>query len=212
VKHEAILVLAREAIPGAWLPREGALPLAWSRLEGWLDGVDGACRWMERVRAEDDPRWKQPIPYLVLRDAGGAVAVYRRAGSEGRLHGCWSAGVGGHVERRDEAGSLAGTLLACARRELAEEVHAATGEVRPERFLGLVNEEVTGVGRVHWGLVFEVRCGGRPRAGAELRDLRWLPPAEAMALPLERWSRLALALLEGQDGRPAAGPTQAGGG
>ena len=206
MREQEILVFDRAAVPEGWLPEEGGVPLPWPELEAWLAGAVSAGRWMSRERAEADPRWKQPIPYLVLRDGSGAVAAYRRSGSEGRLHGLWSVGVGGHVERRDEAGSLAGTLLACARRELAEELHFAAGAAEPGPFLGLVNEEVTEVGRVHWGLVFEVRCGERPRPGAELRDLRWLPPAEALALPLERWSRLALALLWAGDGRPAAGP------
>ena len=203
MREQEILVFDREAVPTAWLPEEAALPLPWPELTAWLTGAVSAGRWMGREQAEADPRWKQPIPYLVLRDPTGAVAAYRRSGSEGRLHGLWSVGVGGHVERCDETASLAGTLLACARRELAEELHLAAGAAEPGPFLGLVNEELTEVGRVHWGLVFEVRCKERPRPGSELRDLRWLPPAEALALPLERWSRLALALLEGRDGRPA---------
>lgn len=209
-----ILVLSREAMPAGWLPREGAVALAWERVAAWLDATAPACRWMARAEAERDPRWKQPIPYLLLRDAGGAVAAYERAGREGRLHGLWSVGLGGHVERTDERPSVAATLLACARREIAEELELGPADPPELRFLGVVNEDVTEVGLVHWGLVLEARCGTRPRPGPELGGLRWLRPEEAAALPLERWSRLALGLLAEThaSGRPAMRGAAAEGG
>jgi len=205
VSRREILVLSCEAMPAGWLPREGAVALAWERVAAWLDEAAAACRWMARAEAEGDPRWKQPIPYLLLRDTQGAVAAYERAGSEGRLHGLWSVGLGGHVERADERPSVAATLLACAHREIAEELELGPAAPPELRFLGVVNEDVTEVGRVHWGLVLEARCSTRPRPGPELGGLRWLRPEEAAALPLERWSRLALGLLAGArpDGRPA---------
>ncbi len=205
MSRREILVLSREAMPAGWLPREGAVALAWERVAAWLDEAAAACRWMARAEAESDPRWKQPIPYLLLRDTQGAVAAYERAGSEGRLHGLWSVGLGGHVERADERPSVSATLLACAHREIAEELELGPADPPELRFLGVVNEDVTEVGRVHWGLVLEARCSTHPRSGPELGGLRWLLPEEAAALPLERWSRLALGLLAGArpDGRPA---------
>lgn len=142
-----ILVIARSALPPQWLPEEGAVALAWESLGAVLERNPGALRWMPRSQAEVAPCWKQPIPYLVLRDAEGCVAAYRRGGSERRLHGRWSVGIGGHVERADANGDFASTLLQCAMRELAEE---APGCVANLRFAGAINEECTEVGTVHW--------------------------------------------------------------
>lgn len=188
-----ILVIARSALPEEWLPVEGAVAAPWETITTTVEGMPGALRWMARSEAERAPRWKQPIPYLLLRDGDGRVAAYRRGGSERRLHGLWSLGIGGHVERADEDGDLAGTLLRCAARELAEEVPGCDAALR---YAGAINEERTEVGSVHWGLVFEARVAHRPAPGPELGELAWLDPREAAALELELWSRLALRLLE----------------
>lgn len=185
-----ILVLERNALPPAWLPREGSLPMAWADFGAELAAA-GRSRWLERSEAEKNPAWKQPIPYVLLRDGNGAVALYRRQGSEKRLHGLWSAGIGGHVEQEDGVDTIGQTLLCCANRELAEEVPGCTAELH---FLGIVNEEVTAVGRVHWGVVFEARVERRMKGGVELGKLAWIAPHKALEYPLELWSRLALGL------------------
>lgn len=187
-----ILTVARERLPAAWLPAEGAVELTWPVLLEALAAAEP--RWMARNLAEHDPSRKQPIPYVLLRDGAGRLAAYRRAGSERRLHGRWSLGAGGHVERDDEAETLGATLFACARRELDEELDGFSALEEP-RFLGVINEELTEVGTVHWGLVFLAEAGEPPpRGGAELGELRWLERGAAEALALERWSRLALRL------------------
>lgn len=205
-----ILVVPRGALPAAWLPREGALGLSWDALVEGL--VAAGPAWLPRPQAEEDPAWKQPIPYLMVRDAEGRVAVYRRAGTEARLHGQWSVGIGGHVEPADARASpgageildVGATLRACARRELAEELPGCAAEAS---FLGVINEEVTPVGAVHWGLVFLVDVAAHPSPGPELADLHWEAPARARELALERWSRLALSLLpEHPEGAAAPGP------
>jgi len=147
---------------------------------------------MERGTVERDLRWKQPIPYVVLRDPAGCIAAYPRRGAEERLHGLWSVGVGGHVEKCDDAGGLPATLMACARREMKEE---ASGCEAALHFRGVVNEELTDVGTVHWGLVFVADLRKRPHPGRELSGMCWLEPARAMERNIERWSRLALGLV-----------------
>lgn len=194
-----ILTTPRAGLPAHWLPEAGALAIGLDALLATLTAA--GTRWMDRPRAERDPSHKQPIPYVLVADRNGCLAAYPRRGSEARLHGLWSLGVGGHVEPQDEAVDLGATLLACARRELAEELPGLAAE--PE-FLGIINEEQSEVGRVHWGLVFVARVdGARPAAGPELAGLEWLAPHEAAGRPLELWSRLALLLL---DHRQARGP------
>ncbi len=189
--EHTILCLARAALPTAWLPEEGAVPVTWQRLLSELEGKR-PWRWLERARAEDDPRWKQPIPYVLVSDPWGRLAAYRRAGGEARLHGRWSLGIGGHVERLDEGDDLAETLLACAHREVQEELQLLPLAMQ---FLGIVNEEKTPVGCVHWGLVFLAQTTETTDHSLDLGPVHWVRPGAA-SLPLERWSRLALTLLQ----------------
>ncbi len=185
-----VLVLPRAAIPPDWRPRKGAVPLAWNELAHYLDRYRPAF-WLPRPQAEIDRRWKQAIPYVLVSDPQNRLAAYRRRGGERRLHGYWSLGLGGHVERLDQRPKPSATLRACARRELLEELG-----VQPKRlrFLGVINEEQSHVGEVHWGLVFHARLDHRLEDSPELGLLHWIRP-QALRLPLECWSRLALELL-----------------
>ncbi len=204
--NESILVVDRTLLPPAWLALRTALPLSEVRLRQCLDRA--APAWRSRAEVETDPACKQPIPYAIVADAGGRLAVYPRQGSEQRLHGLWSAGVGGHVNPGDQDGAenIAATLKNGLRRELAEEF-ARPPEPGPARLLGVINEEESAVGRVHLGIVFlvEVEDAVDLVAGAELAGLRWLDPGAAAAMNLELWSRLALSLLPDTAPRPDAG-------
>ena len=113
---------------------------------------------------EDDPAFKQVIPYLVLRDGPRWFLMRRtRAGADVRLHDRWSVGVGGHLNPGDA--DVAGGLA----REWREEARAG---FEPDfRFVGLLNDDTTEVGRVHLGVVFERRRGGRPVAVRETDKL-----------------------------------------
>lgn len=108
-----------------------------------------------RNDAERQPAWKQLIPYcLILRGAGEIFVVQRSsAQGESRLHGRSSIGLGGHLGPED-----AGDARLIRRglwRELHEELELP--EPLPEpRFLGLLNDEASDVGRVHVGLVFRL--------------------------------------------------------
>jgi predicted NUDIX family phosphoesterase len=136
---------------------------------------------------EADPRFKQIIPYLVLRDGDRYFLMRRtRAGGDARLHDRWSIGVGGHLNPGDE--DLDGGL----RREWSEELVA---DWIPEfRFIGLLNDDTTSVGQVHLGAVFVADAAGRPVSIRETDKLSgaFATPAvvAAVAPDLETWSRL----------------------
>lgn len=134
------------------------------------------------------------------------MAAYPRGGGESRLHGRWSIGVGGHVNRQDSPKDFTGAagwktaLWQGMRRELQEEFPAAaTGD---PQFLGLIHEAGSPVGQVHLGLVFlqEVNAD-LSSAGSDLTGLCWLPPSAfgSEEWPVHRfefWSQLAYQLLE----------------
>ena len=154
---------ADEEIVG--IPRDLALPAgAWTGLRAFtspeegereITRLDGLARARPRRELESDPSWKQPIPYAVaLYRTDGAPAsdvqlfwMDRLAGgSDKRLHGRASFGVGGHISPND------GGIRAALAREWAEEVDTPTlPDFTP---IGLLNDDGDDVGRVHLGVVF----------------------------------------------------------
>jgi predicted NUDIX family phosphoesterase len=106
-----------------------------------------------RSQVEEDPGFKQIIPYVVFR-WDDSVFCYTRGKSQGeaRLHRLRSLGVGGHVSEADARGGKSlDAYEAAMRRELDEEVQvAAPGRIRR---VGLINDDATPVGRVHLGVV-----------------------------------------------------------
>ncbi len=116
--------------------------------------------YIPRNKVENDIRYKQLIPYVVVRvpDEHQSVLTYYRSAQTGerRLAGLRSIGFGGHVEEEDAIGgrSVSDSIRVCAVRELHEEgvpVHNALLTLR-----GIVNQDKTPVGLVHFGLVFEL--------------------------------------------------------
>jgi predicted NUDIX family phosphoesterase len=192
---EAVLVVPR----GSVVPGRGWRGIRPADLTQVLATVAREGRFAPRAAMELDPAFKQIIPYLVLRDGERYFLMHRsRAGGDARLYEKASIGVGGHLEPgdRDLAGGLA--------REWREELVA---DFDPEpRFIGLLNDDRTGVGRVHLGVVFVADARGRPVAVRETDKLSgaFAAPAEVRAVGdrLETWSQLVFEWVE----RPAGTP------
>jgi predicted NUDIX family phosphoesterase len=195
---EQVLVVPRSAIvPGAgWLGvRRGGVAEA-------LAVIAREGRFMARPLAEGDPRHKQVIPYLILRDGPRWFLMRRtRAGGDARLHDRWSIGVGGHLNPGD--GDVPGGL----RREWAEELVA---DFEPDFTpVGLLNDDTTSVGAVHLGIVYQADAAGRSVAIRETDKLTggFATTGEVAAAraAMETWSRLAFDALAGEPTSPAAG-------
>jgi len=187
---ELVLVVPRAAL----VPGDGWLGVRRGDLADALAVVARDGRFMRRGDAEEDPAFKQVIPYLVLRDGERWFLMRRtRAGGDARLHDLWSIGVGGHLNPGD--GDVAGGLA----REWAEEVEAAfEPDYAP---VGLLNDDTTAVGAVHVGFVYIADAGGRPVAIRETDKLTGTfattAEVEAVRDHLETWSRLAFDALTG---------------
>ena len=108
-----------------------------------------------RGEMEQDPNFKQLIPYVIFRytDGSGRTSLfhYTRGTGQGevRLHRKRSVGIGGHISVDDA--SEADPYSEGMRRELAEEVMIDTPY--RERCVGLINDDQTEVGKVHLGVV-----------------------------------------------------------
>ena len=162
----------------------------------YLDGLlgRGHTLFLPRAEAEDDPSFKQLIPYCVFR-CDGRVLHYRRGSGvgEGRLLGKRSIGIGGHISEEDAAGGE-DPYATGMRREIAEEIEVA-GPVR-ESILGLINDDRTDVGRVHLGVVhvFDLESPDvRPRE-ASIGEIGFARPEELAVRfdEFETWSQICL--------------------
>jgi len=108
-----------------------------------------------RAEMEQDPTFKQLIPYVVFRytTQSGEVQLFQYTRGKGqgeqRLHSKRSIGIGGHISSDDS--SALSVYDEGMRRELAEEVRIET----PYRasLAGLINDDLTEVGKVHLGVV-----------------------------------------------------------
>ena len=159
-----------------------------------------------RGEMEEDPSFKQLIPYALFRwiDAEGTPHLfeYQRGSGQGerRLHAKRSVGVGGHISTLDAAaGEMHDVYREGMRRELEEEV--AIESKFSESIAGLINDDITPVGRVHLGIVHLCdveRPQVQPRE-ADILDARFRPVADILPRldRFESWSEIAVRALFG---------------
>ena len=167
------------------------------------DGMDVAVErlldpanhfFMDRAEAEEDPSFKQLIPYCVFRH-GERILHYTRgkSGGESRLHAKISVGVGGHINPVDADSGRTGPEVyhAAVARELEEELELPGGQ--SQRIIGLLNDDSNPVGRVHLGIVHLIDLESDVVSSREdaLANLGFLPLAELNGEHfdrLETWS------------------------
>jgi predicted NUDIX family phosphoesterase len=171
---------------------QGFSPNADRYLKTLLDPAYTSYR--PRDEMEQDPSFKQLIPYCVFR-CGEQIFSYRRDKGQGesRLLGKRSIGIGGHISSIDEnAGGS--SYLEGMRREIEEEVFLESGY--RHRCVGLINDDLTEVGKVHLGIVhiFELDSPQvRPREKSIIQT-GFATPAELARDrdQFETWSQICL--------------------
>ncbi|MEE2826681.1 MAG: phosphoesterase [Planctomycetota bacterium] len=158
-------------------------------------------QYLPRDKMEQDPSFKQLIPYCLFQytDPQGDVHLFRytrgKGQGESRLHSKGSVGIGGHISSLDATESS--PYLEGMRRELEEEIHI-TCEYS-ESCVGLLNDDENEVGKVHLGVVHLIECQ-QPNITAketEIADAGFQPVAQIMA-EIERyetWSQICLKAL-----------------
>jgi predicted NUDIX family phosphoesterase len=161
-----------------------------------------------RHEVERDPSFKQLIPYVIFlhRGESGPTALQYTRGTgqgEGRLHRKRSVGIGGHISMTDCGPDGRGDPYQIGmQRELDEEVLIETPYAA--RCVGLINDDLSDVGKVHLGVVhlFEVeREAVRPRE-KDLLECGFRPIDEMLAdlNGFETWSEICLRALFGKEG------------
>ena len=156
-----------------------------------------------RDEVEEDPSFKQLIPYVIFRhretDGLTSLFAYTRGKGQGesRLRLKRSIGIGGHISATDVSAEGGDPYREGMRREVEEEVEVE-GAFRP-RLVGLINDDQTPVGQVHLGVVHVCdvdRPAVRPREPDILESGFWLvSELLAEAEGFETWSQICLAAL-----------------
>lgn len=170
-------------------------------LDVLLDPANTA--YLPRGEMEEDPSYKQLIPYVIIQhcDEDGAVHVFqyeRGAGQgESRLHAKRSVGIGGHISTLDLGD--ASPYDEGMRRELDEEVIIDT---EYDAFcVGMINDDENEVGKVHLGIVHLFNAS-KPNVLARESDIinaGFLPATQLIDEidQFETWSQICLRELFG---------------
>ncbi len=167
---------------------------------------EGEWTFLPRDKAETDERFRHLGTYAVLRSQG-KIFRYRRgsSGTESRLHGLYSVGVGGHINEDDidivddyssdsSMPTWVESIWDAAKREVREEMNVERNFSCGIEFLGWLSLSDSPVNRVHLGVVFAIDLP-EPVAAREdcLAEGEWIPYAELVASDLggmEDWSRV----------------------
>ena len=154
-----------------------------------------------RVQAEDDPTYKQIIPYALLAFENKVLYYVRgKKAGEQRLVAKGSIGIGGHMNEIDESLFALNeqAYRAGVEREVNEEIKIDTQF--EDRIVALLNDDTTEVGRVHLGIVhvFDLAQQKVEKREAMITNLAFLTRAELMARreSLESWSQICVDSLD----------------
>ncbi len=156
---------------------------------------------LSRPEAENNPAYKQIIPYALIA-FGNSVVYYVRGKKAGeqRLVAKGSIGIGGHMNEGDES------LFALdeqayrvgVEREVNEEIKIHTQF--DDRIVALLNDDTTDVGRVHLGVVhvFTLAEPKVEKREAMITGLTFLTKEELVARreSLETWSQICVDSLD----------------
>jgi len=150
-----------------------------------------------RAKAETDPNFKQIIPYVVVTD-GKSILHYVRGKKAGeqRLVAKGSIGIGGHINDGDHSLFAVGlqAFREAVKREVCEEL--AIQDEFDAKPVGLINDDSTEVGRVHFGIVHMLfRAPEKVRKNEQvITQVEFIPVEKLKARreQMESWSQLCL--------------------
>lgn len=174
-------------------------------VEKYLDRLLDAKNTSYRPRPdmEEDPSFKQLIPYVIFRhtDDDGTVRIIHYArgsgGGESRLHAKLSIGIGGHISSTDADTSTAHPYQSGMQRELEEEIQIDTAYTMS--LVGLINDDDTEVGKVHLGIVHlcDVDSMAIQSNEIEIEDTSFLTLSELESNldRFETWSQICIRAL-----------------
>lgn len=183
---ETILVVKRSTLfktHGAWSGIKAV------NFDEYMQVINANKEFQPRSLMEQDPTFKQIIPYLIFKHEDRYFLMRRAAkATEQRLQNKYTLGIGGHVREEDMDTD---SLFDWARREFHEEInYAHEFTFKP---IGLLNDDSNDVGKVHIGFVFLLEgTSSNISIKSELTDgqLLTLEEIKPYFANLESWSQL----------------------
>jgi predicted NUDIX family phosphoesterase len=118
---------------------------------------------LRRSELEEDPSFKQIIPYAIISH-NESFYLFRRTSrqTEKRLHNKFSLGVGGHMNPNDSMELKEQYLIDELKRELYEEVKLLNGcLIEDIEFIGFINDDTIPVGSLHIGLLYNIHVSNK---------------------------------------------------
>jgi len=118
---------------------------------------------LRRSELEEDPTFKQIIPYAIISNME-SFYLFKRTSTqtEKRLHNKFSLGVGGHMNPNNSVESKEQYLIDELKRELYEEVRLLNGcSIEDIEFIGFINDDTISVGSVHIGLLYNIHVSNK---------------------------------------------------
>lgn len=153
-----------------------------------------------RSKAENNPKWKQIIPYAVIC-RGDEVFVYKilKGSSEIRLHDKLSIGIGGHMNRINCVYNWYDNLMMNFYRELGEELNITGNFDYNPDIVGVINDDNGDAGLYHIGVLMVLDLP--EHAEVTVRETNklegyWLRTSDLAKSPLfeslETWSQMTV--------------------
>lgn len=185
MKNENILVIKREKL----FPEvafQGLEPIK----DSFFDIIESEKEFLPRPQMEEDPLYKQIIPYLIFKFQDRYFLMQRKStSSEQRLKNKYSLGIGGHMRQEDMQNSK--TIFDWAHREFQEEIdYQGTFNITT---LGMLNDDSNPVGQVHVGLVLLLEGDSAAiKIRSELKSGQLLTVQELHSFydDMESWSQI----------------------
>lgn len=155
----------------------------------FLQTVVDHQEFLPRSLMEQDPTYKQVIPYIIFIHKKRYFLMQRRSdASEKRLQNKYTLGIGGHIRQEDMTSA---NITDWAQREFDEEIkYSGTLSWQP---LGILNDDTNSVGQVHIGVVLLAQGDSADISiKSELKSgkLVTLDECAALAEQMETWSQL----------------------
>lgn len=158
-------------------------------------------RFLPRDMVENDPSFKQIIPYVILKHRDKLLFYVRGKGSgESRLISKGSIGIGGHVSRVDDSifsdnnNFVSDIYKAAVLREVNEELNIDCKFYDSK--IAVLNDDSNDVGRVHFGVIhlWELQSQQISKREKKITQLTFLTPNEILnsKYTLENWSSICL--------------------
>jgi predicted NUDIX family phosphoesterase len=152
----------------------------------------------KRSELEEDPSFKQIIPYAIISNKE-SVYLFKRTSkqTEKRLHNKLHLGVGGHVNpgRSDEPDEQ--YLINELKRELYEEVKLLHDcLIEDIEFIGFINDDSISVGSVHIGLLYNIKVSNKEVIINETDKMTadWIERTDLVKYyeEMETWTKIAI--------------------